>query len=71
MQIVQGRPRLRDRLHQNNKHAGGSSAATGTALWNSYHGFCVHHQFPPTLSTQITTRMYFLAAQVCLKKFMF
>jgi len=31
--------------------------------WESYTGFCYLHQFPPTLSEKIKTRLYFLASQ--------
>ena len=31
--------------------------------WESYTGFCYLHQFPPTLSDKIKTRLYFLASQ--------
>lgn len=31
--------------------------------WESYTGFCYKHQFPPTLSERIKSRLYFLASQ--------
>jgi hypothetical protein len=58
MQVVQGRPRLRDRLsHQSlNKD-------TVFNDWEKYSGFCFKHQFPPTLSEAIKSKLYFLACQ--------
>jgi len=31
--------------------------------WESYTGFCYKHQFPPTLSDRVKSRLYFLASQ--------
>lgn len=31
--------------------------------WESYTGFCYKHQFPPTLSEKVKSRLYFLASQ--------
>jgi hypothetical protein len=31
--------------------------------WESYTGFCYKHQFPPTLSERVKSRLYFLASQ--------
>ena len=31
--------------------------------WESYTGFCYKHQFPPTLSDKVKSRLYFLASQ--------
>ena len=58
MQVVQGRPRLRDKLATHTL-----SEATTAATWETYTGFCYKHQFPPTLSETIKTRLYFLASQ--------
>lgn len=62
MQVVEGRPRLRDRLtvHQN------SSSSEGVLMntWETYTGFCYKHQFPPTLSETIKKKLYYMAAQV-------
>jgi hypothetical protein len=31
--------------------------------WESFTGFCYKHQFPPTLSEKVKTRLYFMASQ--------
>jgi len=59
MQVVQGRPRLRDRLEKTQ-----SKGDNTFNSWETYTGFCYKHQFPPTLSESIKTKLYFLAAQV-------
>jgi hypothetical protein len=59
MQVVQGRPRLRDRLE--NPHQRSDSSFNS---WETYTGFCYKHQFPPTLSENIKTKLYFMASQV-------
>lgn len=58
LQVVQGRPRLRDRLQ---KIANKSDEVFNS--WETYTGFCYKHQFPPTLSEAIKTKLYFLASQ--------
>ena len=64
MQVVQGRPRLRDRVASVLK-TDERKAQVDTMLdtWESYTGFCYKHQFPPTLSERIKSRLYFLASQ--------
>jgi hypothetical protein len=57
MQVVQGRPRLRDRLDQK------ARVENSFNTWESYTGFCYKHQFPPTLSEAIKYKLYFLACQ--------
>lgn len=59
MQVVQGRPRLRDRLE--NQHQRNDSSFNS---WETYTGFCYKHQFPPTLSENIKTKLYYMASQV-------
>lgn len=55
LQVVQGRPRLRDKLVvKNDEHFD---------AWDSYAGFCFKHQFPPILSDGLKTKLYFLASQ--------
>lgn len=58
MQVVQGRPRLRDRLTKTM-----TNPETVFNAWETYTGFCYKHQFPPTLSEAIKSKLYFLAAQ--------
>ena len=64
MQVVQGRPRLRDRVTSVLK-TDERKAQVDTLLdtWESYTGFCYKHQFPPTLSERVKSRLYFLASQ--------
>jgi len=64
MKAMQGRPRLRDRVTSELKTEE-RKAQVDTLLdtWESYTGFCYKHQFPPTLSEKVKTRLYFLASQ--------
>lgn len=64
MTVIQGRPRLRERVSSVLKTEE-RKAQVDTMLdtWESYTGFCYKHQFPPTLSDRIKTRLYFLASQ--------
>jgi hypothetical protein len=62
--VVQGRPRLRDRVQTSlltADHKTNVDSALNT--WESYAGFCYRHQFPPTLNESIKTKLYFLASQ--------
>ena len=62
MQVIQGRPRLRDKLLQD------KTLKTKNQLllnaWDTFSGFCYKHQFPPTLSDNIKHKLYFLASQI-------
>ncbi len=64
MTVIQGRPRLRDRvttvLKTDERKAQVDSLLD---MWESYTGFCYKHQFPPTLSERVKSRLYFLASQ--------
>lgn len=62
--VVQGRPRLRDRVTSEFKTEE-KKAQTDARLetWDSYTGYCWKHQFPPTLSEKIRSKLYFLASQ--------
>lgn len=64
MTVVQGRPRLRDRvtseLRTDEKK---TQMDAKLETWDSYTGFCWKHQFPPTLSEKIRSKLYFLACQ--------
>jgi hypothetical protein len=64
MTVIQGRPRLRDLVSRELKTEE-RKAQVDTLLetWESYTGFCYKHQFPPTLSERIKSRLYFLASQ--------
>jgi len=64
MTVIQGRPRLRDRVNTVLKTDERKAQVDSTlSTWDSYTGFCYKHQFPPTLSERVKTRLYFLAAQ--------
>ena len=64
MTVIQGRPRLRDRVSSLFKTEE-RKAQVDTLLdtWDSYRGFTYLHQFPGTLSERVKSRLYFLAAQ--------
>ena len=64
MTVIQGRPRLRDRV-SSELRTEERKAQVDTLLdtWESYTGFCYKHQFPPTLSERVKSRLYFLASQ--------
>jgi len=64
MTVIQGRPRLRDRVSTMFKTEE-RKAQVDTLLdtWDSYRGFTYLHQFPGTLSERVKSRLYFLAAQ--------
>ena len=64
MTVIQGRPRLRDLVSSELKTEE-RKAQVDTLLetWESYTGFCYKHQFPPTLSERVKSRLYFLASQ--------
>jgi hypothetical protein len=64
MQVVQGRPRLRDKLVSGVHSTNTSDCAASVNTWETYTGFCYKHQFPPTLSDVIKTKLYFMASQV-------
>ena len=61
---MEGRPRLRDRitrtLRSEEKRA---QVDTQLDTWESYTGFSYKHQFPPTLSEKVRSKLYFLASQ--------
>ncbi len=64
MTVMEGRPRLRDRVAKSlrteeNKAQVDSKLNT----WESYTGFSYKHQFPPTLSEKVRSKLYFLASQ--------
>ena len=64
MSVIQGRPRLRDRvtsvLRTEERKA---QVDTQLDTWESYTGFSYKHQFPPTLSEKVRSKLYFLASQ--------
>lgn len=64
MTVMEGRPRLRDRvastLRTEEKRAQVDSKLD---TWESYTGFSYKHQFPPTLSEKVRSKLYFLASQ--------
>lgn len=64
MTVIQGRPRLRDRVSTMFRTEE-RKAQVDTLLdtWDSYQGFTYLHQFPGTLSERVKSRLYFLAAQ--------
>jgi len=64
MTVVQGRPRLRDRVTEELKtEERKAQMDTKLETWDSYQGFCYKHRFPPTLSEKIRSKLYFLASQ--------
>jgi hypothetical protein len=64
MTVIQGRPRLRDRVTSELKTEE-RKAQVDTMLdtWESYAGFSYKHRFPPTLSEKVRSKLYFLASQ--------
>lgn len=64
MTVIQGRPRLRDRVTSVLKtEERKAQVDTQLETWESYTGFSYLHQFPPTLSEKIRSKLYFLASQ--------
>lgn len=61
MQVIQGRPRLRDKLSQDKVAKAKSQLLLNE--WDHFAGFCYKHQFPPTLSDNVKHKLYFLACQ--------
>lgn len=62
--VVQGRPRLRDRITSTLKtDERKTQLDTALSKWESYTGFCYKHQFPPTLSENVKQKFYFMASQ--------
>ena len=57
MQVIHGRPRLRDRLDKARR------VHSTLNTWETYTGFCYRHQFPPTLSENVKSKLYFMASQ--------
>lgn len=62
MQIVQGRPRLRDRLTHSLEKRNLTTDDT-FSMWETFTGFCYKHQFPPMLSENMKLKLYFMSAQ--------
>ena len=64
MTVMEGRPRLRDRVTSELKTEE-KKAQVDTLLdtWESYSGFSYKHRFPPTLSEKVRSKLYFLASQ--------
>lgn len=64
MTVIQGRPRLRDRV-SSELRTEERKAQVDTLLdtWESYTGFSYKHKFPPTLSEKVRAKLYFLASQ--------
>ena len=64
MTVMEGRPRLRDRVTSELKTEG-RKAQVDTLLdtWESYSGFSYKHRFPQTLSEKVRSKLYFLASQ--------
>ena len=64
MTVIQGRPRLRDRVTSTLKtEERKAQVDTQLDTWDSYLGFSYKHQFPPTLSEKVRSKLYFLASQ--------
>jgi hypothetical protein len=64
MTVIQGRPRLRDRVTSVLKtEERKAQVDTQLETWDSYTGFSYKHQFPPTLSEKVRSKLYFLASQ--------
>ena len=64
MTVIQGRPRLRDRVSSMLKTEERKAQVDSLLdTWDSYVGFTYLHQFPGTLSERVKSRLYFLAAQ--------
>ena len=64
MTVIQGRPRLRDRVASELKtEERKAQMDTKLETWDSYRGFCYLHQFPINLSEKIRSKLYFLCAQ--------
>ena len=64
MTVIQGRPRLRDRVTSMLKtEERKAQVDTQLDTWDSYVGFSYKHQFPPTLSEKVRSKLYFLASQ--------
>lgn len=63
MQISQGRPRLRDRVHKSAMDSGLLSYENV----DSFDSWCVRTRFPPTTSLQIRRKAYFLMSQTKLE----
>jgi hypothetical protein len=61
MQIMQGRPKLRDKLTTSQQQA--KHKLTMQNSWETFTGFCYKHQFPPTLSDNVKHKLYFMASQ--------
>jgi hypothetical protein len=64
MTVIQGRPRLRDRVTSELKtEERKAQVDTQLDTWESYAGFSHRHQFPQTLSEKVRSKLYFLASQ--------
>ena len=64
MTVIQGRPRLRDRVTSVLKtEERKAQVDTQLETWESYTGFSYKHHFPVTLSEKIRSKLYFLASQ--------
>jgi hypothetical protein len=64
MAVMEGRPRLRDRVTSVLKtEERKAQVDSQLETWDSYTGFSYKHQFPPTLSEKIRSKLYFLASQ--------
>lgn len=64
MTVIQGRPRLRDRVTSDLKtEERKAQMDSKLETWDSYRGFCYLHQFPINLSERIRSKLYFLSAQ--------
>jgi hypothetical protein len=64
MTVIQGRPRLRDRVTSVLKtEERKAQVDTQLKTWESYTGYSYTMQFPPTLSEKIRSKLYFLASQ--------
>ena len=64
MTVIQGRPRLRDRVTSVLKtEERKAQVDTKLDTWESYTGFSYLHRFPPTLSEKVRSKLYFLASQ--------
>jgi hypothetical protein len=64
MTVIQGRPRLRDRVTSVLKtEERKAQVDTQLETWESYTGYTYKMHFPPTLSEKVRSKLYFLASQ--------
>ena len=65
--VIEGRPRLRDKLRSEFRTKDVKSQADARlSTWDSMQAWLYLHQFPNTLSGSTKHKLYFMASQVCL-----